>query len=152
SIANPIGFVPDMPALTATARAAGLVTTVDNTFATPLLCRPIEHGADIVIHSATKYLNGHHDVVGGVAVFADHDQYLAAWQQARKLGVIIDPFAAWLIVRGMKTLALRVERQCANAQFLAERLADHPKVGAVHHPGLPSHPSHERASKLLNGY
>ncbi|TCO55043.1 trans-sulfuration enzyme family protein [Actinocrispum wychmicini] len=152
TIANPVGHVPDMPALAAVARDAGLVTVVDNTFATPLLCRPIEHGADIVIHSATKYLGGHHDVIGGVAVFADRERYLAAWQHAVKLGVMIDPFAAWLIVRGLKTLPLRVERQCSNAVFLAEHLAAHPRVGAVHFPGLPSHPSHERAAKLLSGY
>jgi cystathionine beta-lyase/cystathionine gamma-synthase len=152
TISNPIGHVPDMPALTAVARTRGIVTTVDNTFATPLLCRPIEHGADVVIHSATKYLGGHHDVVGGVAVFADRERYLDAWQHATRLGVIVDPFAAWLVLRGLKTLHLRVERQCSNAQYLAEQLAAHPEVAAVHHPGLPSHPSHERASKLLNGY
>jgi cystathionine beta-lyase/cystathionine gamma-synthase len=149
TIANPIGHVPDMPAMTAVAREAGLVTTVDNTFATPMLCRPIEHGADIVIHSATKYLGGHHDVVGGVAVFADHDHYLAAWQHAIRLGVIVDPFAAWLIVRGLKSLPLRVARACSNAAYLAERLATR---YVVHYPGLPSHPSHERASKLLGAY
>jgi cystathionine beta-lyase/cystathionine gamma-synthase len=152
TIANPVGHVPDIPALTAVAREAGLITTVDNTFATPLLCRPIEHGADIVIHSATKYLGGHHDVVGGVAVFADRAHHLAAWQQAIRLGVIIDPFAAWLILRGLKTLPLRVARQCSNATYLAERLETHPAVTAVHHPGLPSHPSHARASRLLSDF
>ncbi|MFD1048223.1 trans-sulfuration enzyme family protein, partial [Kibdelosporangium lantanae] len=152
TISNPIGHVPDMPALATAAREADIVTTVDNTFATPLLCRPIEHGADVVIHSATKYLGGHHDVVGGVAVFADRERYLAAWQHATRLGVIVDPFAAWLVLRGLKTLHLRVERQCSNAQYLAEKLENHPHVEAVHHPGLVSHPSHERASKLLSGY
>jgi cystathionine beta-lyase/cystathionine gamma-synthase len=152
TIANPIGLVPDMPLMTEVARSAGLVTTVDNTFATPLLCRPIEHGADIVIHSATKYLGGHHDVVGGVAVFADRDKYLAAWQHAIRLGVIVDPFAAWLILRGLKTLPLRVARQCSNASYLATRLEAHPAVQAVHYPGLPSHPSHERAAKLLSDF
>jgi cystathionine beta-lyase/cystathionine gamma-synthase len=152
TISNPLGHVPDLPALASVAREAGVLTSVDNTFATPLLCRPIEHGVDIVIHSATKYLGGHHDVVAGVAVFADRDRYLAAWQHATKLGVIIDPFAAWLILRGMKTLPLRVARQCSNAMFLAERLESHPAVHAVHHPGLPSHPSHARAAKLLSDF
>ncbi|MEV4320182.1 aminotransferase class I/II-fold pyridoxal phosphate-dependent enzyme [Actinocrispum sp. NPDC049592] len=152
TIANPLGHVPDLPALTEAARSAGLITVVDNTFATPLLCRPLEHGADIVIHSATKYLGGHHDVIGGVAVFADRDQYLSAWQHAIRLGVVVDPFAAWLILRGLKTLPLRVARQCSSAQYLASRLEDHPAVRAVHHPGLPSHPSHERAAKLLSDF
>lgn len=152
TIANPIGHVPDLPVLTSVARAAGLITLVDNTFATPLLCRPIEHGADIVVHSATKYLGGHHDVVGGIAVFATRDQYLSAWQHATRLGVIVDPFAAWLILRGLKTLPLRVARQCSSAAILAARLESHPAVQAVHYPGLPSHPSHERAAKLLSDF
>jgi cystathionine beta-lyase/cystathionine gamma-synthase len=152
TIANPIGHGPDLPALAAVARAAGVVTTVDNTFATPLLCRPIEHGADVVIHSATKYLGGHHDVVGGIAVFADREPYLAAWRHAVRLGVIVDPFAAWLVLRGLKTLHLRVERQCSNAWYLAERLEAHPNALAVHYPGLASHPSHERATRLLSAY
>ncbi|CAM3789638.1 PLP-dependent aspartate aminotransferase family protein [Kibdelosporangium persicum] len=152
TIANPIGHVPDLPALAAEARRHGVVTVVDNTFATPLLCRPIEHGADVVVHSATKYLGGHHDVVGGVAVFANDDLHLRAWQHAVKLGVIADPFAAWLIIRGLKTLPLRLSRQCSTAGLLAERMAAHPAVSAVHFPGLPSHPSHDRATKLLSGY
>ncbi|WP_199430897.1 trans-sulfuration enzyme family protein [Qaidamihabitans albus] len=151
TIANPTGFVPDLPALAAEAKAAGLTTVVDNTFATPLLCRPIEHGADVVVHSATKYLGGHHDVVGGVAVFADADEHRRTWVQAIELGTLADPFAAWLLLRGLKTLPLRVGRQCANAAFLAARLVEHPAVAAVHYPGLPGHGSHERASRLLDG-
>jgi cystathionine beta-lyase/cystathionine gamma-synthase len=151
TIANPIGHVPDLPALAAVARESGLVTVVDNTFATPLLCRPISFGADVVVHSATKYLGGHHDVVGGVAVFADSERYREVWSHAIKLGVIVDPFAAWLVLRGLKTLALRVDRQCSTAASLATLMADHPAVRAVHYPGLASHPSHARASSLLTG-
>ncbi len=152
TIANPIGHVPDLPALAAEAKQNGLLTAVDSTFATPLLCRPIEHGADIVIHSATKYLGGHHDVVGGVAVFADEALYRQAWKHAINLGVVADPFAAWLIIRGLKTLPLRVNRACESAAMLAERMAAHPAVSAVHYPGLPTHASHARATKLLSGY
>lgn len=152
TIANPTGHVPDIPALAAEAKRNGLITAVDNTFATPLLCRPIEHGADIVLHSATKYLGGHHDVVGGVAVFNDERHYEQAWRHSTKLGVIADPFAAWLILRGMKTLPLRVARQCESALMLAERMTEHPAVSTVYHPGLPTHPSHSRAKQLLNGF
>jgi methionine-gamma-lyase len=152
TIANPIGHVPDLPALATEAKQAGLITAIDNTFATPLLCRPIEHGADIVIHSATKYLGGHNDVVGGVAVFADRDLYLRTWSHAVKLGVVVDPFAAWLILRGMKTLPLRVARQCESAALIAERLSAHPAVSIVHYPGSTQHPSHARAAKLLSAY
>ncbi|MET0235281.1 MAG: aminotransferase class I/II-fold pyridoxal phosphate-dependent enzyme [Kibdelosporangium sp.] len=152
TIANPTGHVPDIPALAAEAKRNGLVTAVDNTFATPLLCRPIEHGADIVLHSATKYLGGHHDVVGGVAVFTDEDLYEQTWRHSIKLGVIADPFAAWLILRGLKTLPLRVARQNKSALMLAERMAEHPAVSTVYHPGLPTHPSHSRAKNLLDGY
>ncbi|WP_232665270.1 trans-sulfuration enzyme family protein [Pseudonocardia sp. TRM90224] len=151
-IANPTSFVPDIAGLLAAARAAGVTTVVDNTFATPMLFRPIEHGADVVVHSATKYLGGHHDVVGGIAVFADADRHREAWQQALRFGSIMDPFSAWLVVRGLKTLPLRFERQCANAQYLAERLAGHSGVDAVHYPGLPEHPSHKRATTLIGGY
>jgi cystathionine beta-lyase/cystathionine gamma-synthase len=152
TIANPAGHVPDIPALAAEAKRNGLITAVDNTFATPLLCRPIEHGADIVLHSATKYLGGHHDVVGGVAVFADERLYEQTWQHSTRLGVIADPFAAWLILRGLKTLPLRVARQRENALMLAERMTGHPAVSTVYHPGLPAHPSHSRAKQLLNGF
>jgi methionine-gamma-lyase len=152
TIANPTGFVPDLPALAAEARRAGVLVVVDNTFATPLLCRPFEHGADVVVHSATKYLGGHHDVVGGVAVFADQERYRAAWAQALRLGTAPDPFAAWLILRGLKTLRLRVREQDRSAAALAARLAEHPAVGTVHHPGRPEHPSHARATRLLSGF
>ncbi|MET8006367.1 trans-sulfuration enzyme family protein [Nonomuraea glycinis] len=149
TIANPMCQVADLPGMFAVARELGLVSVVDNTFATPMLCRPIEHGADIVIHSTTKYLSGHTDVVGGMAVFADDALYKKVWHFAISLGASADPFAAWLTLRGLQTLPLRMERHCANARLLATRLADHPAVAAVHWPGLPTHPSYELAGKLL---
>src|SRR2546429_442992 len=152
TIATPTGWVSDLPALAAVARDAGVVTVVDNTFATPVLCQPIRYGADVVVHSATKYLGGHSDVVLGAAVFADRERYLGVWKQAVGLGVAAAPFAAWLGIRGVKTLPLRMRRQCDNAAYLAPRLAAHPAVDAVHWPGLPDHPSHPVAGRLLSGY
>ncbi|MER6945481.1 aminotransferase class I/II-fold pyridoxal phosphate-dependent enzyme [Nonomuraea sp. NPDC000554] len=152
TITNPMGQVADLPAMCAAARELGLTSVVDNTFATPLLCRPFEHGADIVIHSATKYLSGHTDVVGGLAVFADDATYKKVWHYAVELGASADPFAAWLTLRGLQTLGLRMERHCSNARLLATRLAEHPAVSAVHWPGLPSHPSYELAGKLLSDF
>ncbi|GAA3146225.1 cystathionine gamma-synthase [Planomonospora alba] len=149
TIANPVTQVADLPGMCAAAREAGLVSVVDNTFASPVLCRPIEHGADIVVHSTTKYLSGHSDVLGGIAVFADDALYRKVWKFATSLGATADPFAAWLTLRGMQTLALRMERHCANTRELALRLDAHPAVAAVHWPGLPSHPSHALAAKLL---
>ncbi|GAB3891027.1 trans-sulfuration enzyme family protein [Microbispora bryophytorum] len=149
TIANPMTQVADLPGMCAAAREAGILTVVDNTFASPILCRPIEHGADIVVHSVTKYLSGHTDVVGGIAVFASDDVYRRVWSYSVELGATADPFAAWLTLRGMQTLPLRMERHCANARVLATRLAGHPAVAAVHWPGLSSHPSHELAAKLL---
>ncbi|MET8868289.1 aminotransferase class I/II-fold pyridoxal phosphate-dependent enzyme [Nonomuraea sp. NPDC004580] len=151
TISNPMTLVADLPAMCATARELGILSVVDNTFASPLLCRPIEHGADIVVHSSTKYLSGHTDVVGGIAVFADEELYQRVWRFNIELGASPDPFAAWLTLRGMQTLALRMERHCANARILATRLAEHPAVAAVHWPGLASHPSYELAGKLLSG-
>jgi cystathionine beta-lyase/cystathionine gamma-synthase len=125
---------------------------VDNTFATPMLCRPIELGADIVIHSATKYLGGHDDVTLGIIVAAHAEQFAALWQHTTELGVAADPFAAWLTLRGLKTLALRMDRHCATAGFLARQLAAHPAVAAVHWPGLESHPDHAVAAQILSGF
>jgi len=152
TIANPTVGVSDQPALLAVARAAGLTGVVDNTFATPLLCQPIGHGADIVIHSATKYLGGHDDVTLGLVVTASAELHRRLWKTAVDLGMAADPFAAWLTLRGLKTLSLRMARHCETAGLLAGRLAAHPAVAAVHWPGLASHPDHEVASRLLSGY
>jgi cystathionine beta-lyase/cystathionine gamma-synthase len=152
TIANPTVAVSDQPALLEAGRAAGLACVVDNTFATPVLCRPIEHGADIVVHSATKYLGGHDDVTLGLIVSARHETHRTLWKSSVDFGVAADPFAAWLTIRGMKTLSLRMDRHCSNAAFLAERLAAHPAVATVLWPGLASHPDHAVAGRLLSGY
>ena len=152
TIANPAVAVCDQPALLAAGHAAGLTCVVDNTFATPVLLRPIEHGADIVLHSATKYLGGHDDVTLGLVVSARRELYRTLWKTAVDLGAAADPFAAWLTVRGLKTLSLRMARHCANAAFLAGRLVAHPAAGAVLWPGLASHPDHAVARRLLSGY
>ncbi|MER7499895.1 aminotransferase class I/II-fold pyridoxal phosphate-dependent enzyme [Nonomuraea pusilla] len=152
TISNPMARICDLPAMCAAARELGVLSVVDNTFATPMLCRPIEHGADVVIHSATKYLSGHSDVVGGMVVFADAALHAKVWHFAIELGASPDPFAAWLTLRGLQTLPLRMERHCSNAHLLASRLDEHPAVTAVHWPGLPSHPSYELGAKLLPGF
>lgn len=151
TIANPTVAVADLGAHLEAGRAAGLTRVVDNTFATPVLCRPIEHGADIVIHSATKYLAGHDDVTLGLVVFAHSADFRRVWPRAVDLGACADPFSAWLTLRGLKTLSLRMERHCANAAMLAQRLAAHPAVSAVHWPGLAAHSDHATASRLLEG-
>ncbi|MFD1152259.1 trans-sulfuration enzyme family protein [Saccharothrix hoggarensis] len=150
TIANPTGHVSDLPALAAA--AGDVLVVVDNTFASPLLCRPIEHGADVVVHSTTKYLGGHSDVTGGVAVFADTARHHRTWHYAVELGVTPDPFAAWLTIRGLRTLALRVRKHEENAAVLARRLADHPAVRKVHWTGLETHPSHAVAAGFLTGF
>ncbi|MGW2302188.1 trans-sulfuration enzyme family protein [Streptomyces sp. NPDC001809] len=150
TIANPTGQVPDLPGLLAAARALGVVGVVDNSLASPVLCRPLEHGADIVVHSTTKYLSGHSDVLGGAAVFADDGLRRRIWPRTVELGACADPFAAWLTLRGIPTLPLRMRAHCAGAAVLAERLAAHPAVAAVHYPGLPGHPSYERARAVLS--
>jgi cystathionine beta-lyase/cystathionine gamma-synthase len=151
TIANPTMAVADIPALAEVAAGAGVPLVVDNTVASPYLCRPLTHGADVVVHSATKYLGGHSDVVGGVAVFADQAAHAAAWGVMRDLGAAADPFAAWLLLRGIKTLQLRMDRQVANARVLAGLLDEHPKVGRVYWPGLPAHPSYDTGRRILDG-
>jgi len=151
TVANPTMTVADLPALAEAGAAAGVPLVVDNTVATPYLCRPIEHGAAVVVHSATKYLGGHSDVVGGIAVFAERERHDAAWRAMIELGASPDPFAAWLVLRGVKTLALRMRAHGANARLLAELLDAHPKVARVHWPGLNSHPTAALAAKLLDG-
>ena len=149
---NPMLEVADLPALIAAAHGAGVIVAVDNTFATPLLQRPLTLGADIVVHSATKYLAGHSDVVLGVALTNDPD-VAARMREYRVLhGAIAGPFEVWLALRGLRTLSLRVERAGANAAELASRLAAHPGVAEVRHPSLATDPGHERAARLMNGF
>ena len=151
TVANPTLTVADLPALAEVGAAAGVPLVVDNTVASPFLCRPIEHGAAVVVHSATKYLGGHSDVVGGVALFAEPERHDAAWRAMIELGASPDPFAAWLVLRGVKTLPLRMRAHGANARLLAELLDAHPKVARVHWPGLRGHPTAQLAAKLLDG-
>ena len=148
TVANPTTHVTDLPAFAAAVQGTDVLTVVDNTFA-PLLCRPIDHGADIVVHSATKYLSGHGDIIGGVAVFADPSVHHRVWSHAIEIGSTADAHAAWLTVRGLATMPMRVARQSATALDLATRLAGHPSVTRVHYPGLPDHPQHDVARRLL---
>ncbi len=148
TVTNPLCRVPDLDAITAAARGAGVPVLVDNTFATPILCRPLEHGATAVVHSATKYLGGHSDVVAGVAVGAD-SLLRQARSRAVRFGTTLGPFEAWLTLRGLRTLGLRVRRQSANALALAEALPGMPGVAAVHHPNLPGSAYRAVAARLL---
>ena len=149
---NPMLEIADLPAILAAARTLGVRTAVDNTFATPLGQRPLDHGADLVVHSATKYLAGHSDVVLGAVVAASDD--LAGRLRAHRTlqGSVPGPFEVWLALRGLRTLALRVERAQASAAELARRLAAHPGVVEVRHPSLPTDPGHERAARLMTGF
>ena len=149
---NPLLQLVDLAAVAAIARAKGLISVCDNTFATPFVQRPLEHGFDIVVHSTTKYLNGHSDSLGGAAIVrADSPlaERLAYLQNA--LGSVPGPFDSFLTLRGIKTLALRMERHCASALAIAQFLAGHPKVERVHYPGLPSHPQHALAKRQMTG-
>ncbi len=148
TITNPLLRVPDLPAISTMAKEAGATVIVDNTFATPYHLRPLELGADLVVHSATKYLGGHNDVTAGVVV-GDADRLLAARAHASTMGVNLSPFEAWLTLRGLKTLALRMSRSSANALEVARHLDSHAKVAATHYPGLAKHPDHAVAKHLL---
>ncbi len=149
---NPVMRLTDLQAAAGLAHRHGARLAVDNTFATPCLQRPIDLGADLVAHSTTKYLNGHSDSVGGVVVAArdDEAEWLRFVQNAE--GAILGPFDAWLVLRGTKTLPVRMARHNASGQHLAERLAAHPKIRQVFYPGLPSHPQHELAKRQMRGY
>ena len=149
---NPMLEVADLPALVAGAHAAGTLVAVDNTFATPLGQQPLTFGADVVVHSVTKYLAGHSDVVLG-ATLTDSPELRAAMHSYRSLhGAVAGPWEVWLALRGLRTLALRVERSQANAAEIAARLAAHPAVAEVRHPSLPDDPGHARARAQLTGF
>lgn len=149
TLANPTMAVADLPGLAAVARSAGVPLVVDSTFASPAMCRPLEHGADVVVHSATKYLGGHSDATGGVAV--GRPDLLARVRRDRiDLGGQLAPDEAFLLHRGLATLPLRVERQCRTALHVARVLSAHPAVLHVDHPGLPGHPSSDRARELFD--
>ncbi|MGH9254755.1 MAG: trans-sulfuration enzyme family protein [Vicinamibacterales bacterium] len=149
---NPMLAVTDLAAACTIAHGHGIPVAVDNTFASPYVQRPIEFGADLVIHSTTKFLNGHSDSVGGavIAVRDDHIEWLRFVQNAE--GAILGPMDAWLVLRGVKTLPVRMERHNANAMALAGYLASRPEVTAVYYPGLASHPQHELAKRQMRGF
>ena len=150
---NPMLKIVDIAAVTAIAKRHGLIVVVDNTFASPMLQRPLELGADLVLHSATKYLNGHSDMVGGMVVVGDNAEL--AEQMAflqNSVGGVQGPFDSFLALRGLKTLPLRMKAHCANALALAQWLEKHPAVEKVIYPGLTSHPQHELATRQMNGY
>jgi methionine-gamma-lyase len=150
TLANPTLDVADIPALAALAHERGVMLVVDNTFASPWLLRPLALGADLVIHSATKYLSGHGDVIAGV-VSGSEELTQRIRRMVSHVGSPISPFNAWLLLRGVKTLELRMERHCQNAMRLAEFLAARPEVERVRYPGLPGHPGHEVAARMLGG-
>lgn len=150
TIGNPRLQVADLEALGSLAAGAGVPLVVDNTFASPILCRPLEHGAAMVLHSATKFIGGHHDLLGGV-VCGDERALEPVRALARDLGPTMSPFNAWLGLRGLQTLPLRVQRCCDTAGRVAAALRDHPTVGAVFYPGLPDDPHHGLAQRLLGG-
>ena len=150
---NPLLKLVDLEAIAGIARKRGIWAAADNTFATPWIQRPLEAGFDLVVHSATKYLNGHSDMVGGVAVVGENSELrerLAFLQNS--VGAVSGPFDSFLALRGLKTLALRMERQCASAQRIAEWLERHPKVNRVFYPGLASHPQHALAKKQMHAF
>ncbi len=148
---NPLLGIADLPTLCAAARDQGILCVVDNTFATPLLQRPLELGADVVVHSATKAIGGHADLLLGAVVAADATHF-AALREARELGgATPGALEAYLCLRGLRTLPLRLERSQHNASVLAERLRDHPEVSEVRYPGLASHPQHQRSRDTLAG-
>jgi cystathionine beta-lyase/cystathionine gamma-synthase len=149
---NPVMRITDLSKVAELTHSHGARLVVDNTFASPVIQRPISFGADLVTHSTTKYLNGHSDSVGGVvvAVNAEDVEWLAFVQNAA--GAILSPFDSWLVLRGTKTLPLRMAQHCATGAALAEFLEGHPKVGRVYYPGLPSHPQHELASRQMRGF
>ncbi|HEY9293877.1 MAG TPA: cystathionine gamma-synthase [Microlunatus sp.] len=149
---NPLLNVADIAAISELAHAAGATVVVDNTFATPYLQQPLRLGADVVVHSTTKYCGGHSDVVGGALITADVDLgERLAWHQ-NAIGGVAGPFDAWLVLRGLKTLAVRMDRHCANAVRIAEHLDHHPAVAEVFYPGLPSHPGHELAARQMRAF
>jgi cystathionine gamma-synthase len=153
SPSNPLMKVTDLAAASALARAAGALVVADNTFATPVLQRPISLGADIVLHATTKYIGGHSDVQGGALVFVHKDKFFEKVEHARHiLGGVGSPFNAWLALRGLRTLPVRMERHSSNAMAVARALAKHPNVSAVHYPGLESDPGHSIAKRQMTAF
>lgn len=153
---NPMLKLADLTAIAALCHARGIISVCDNTFASPIVQRPLEHGIDIVVHSTTKYMNGHSDVIGGVAVVGAGDAQTGLAEKLgfiqNSVGAIQGPFDSFLVLRGIKTLALRVERSSGNALLLAEWLEQQPRVAKVYYPGLESHPQHALARNQMHGF
>jgi cystathionine gamma-synthase len=153
SPSNPLMKVVDLAGAAELARRHGALTVVDNTFATPALQRPLELGADVVLHSTTKYFGGHSDVQGGLLVFARRDELYERVRAARHtLGAVASPFNSWLVLRGLRTLPCRIAAQSAAALSLARALTGHPAIAAVHYPGLESHPGHAIARRQMSAF
>jgi cystathionine gamma-lyase len=153
---NPMLKLADLQAIARICRERGIIAVADNTFASPIVQRPLEHGFDIVVHSATKYLNGHSDIIGGIAVVGGEPHQKAWCEQVaflqNSVGAIAGPFDSFLALRGVKTLAIRMERHCASALELARWLEQQPKVRKVFYPGLESHPQHALAKRQMQGF
>jgi cystathionine gamma-lyase len=153
---NPMLKLADLRAIAAICRERGIIAVADNTFASPIVQRPLESGFDIVVHSTTKYLNGHSDIIGGIAIVGA-EQRQAEWREQlgflqNSVGAIAGPFDSFLALRGVKTLAIRMERHCASALELARWLEAQPQVKRVHYPGLASHPQHALARRQMDGF
>jgi methionine-gamma-lyase len=148
---NPLMQITDLRAVARLGKERGVVTMADNTFATPILQRPLELGIDVVLHSATKYIGGHHDATAGVVV-SSRERVERIWRLALVSGAVLSPFDAWLLLRGLRTLGLRVEQHNRNALALARFLEAHPRVERVYYPGLASHPQHELARTQMSGF
>ncbi|MFF4344155.1 cystathionine gamma-synthase [Kitasatospora sp. NPDC001540] len=149
---NPLLGITDLAAVAEIAHAAGAKLVVDNTFASPYLQQPISFGADVVVHSTTKYMGGHSDVVGGALVVADPGLAEEVAYHQNAMGAVAGPFDAWLVLRGIKTLGVRMDRHSENAEKVAELLSNHPKVTRVLYPGLPTHPGHDVAAKQMKAF
>jgi len=149
---NPMLGIADIAGLAGLAHEREAMLVVDNTFASPYLQQPLAHGADVVVHSTTKYVGGHSDVVGGALVLNDEGVAQELTYHQNAMGAINGPFDAWLTLRGIKTLGVRMERHCDNAERIAEYLTSHPKVAHVYYPGLPEHPGHETAAKQMRRF
>ena len=149
---NPLLNIADLDALAALTRDAGARLVVDNTFASPYLQQPLAHGADVVVHSTTKYIGGHSDVVGGALVVVDAELAAELAYHQNAMGPVAGPFDAWLTLRGAKTLAVRMDRHCDNAERVAALLSGHPRVVEVRYPGLTAHPGHELAAKQMRRF
>lgn len=149
---NPLLTVVDIAALAEIAHANGALLVIDNTFASPYLQRPIEHGADVVVHSTTKYLGGHSDVVGGALVVADGELAEKVAYHQNAMGAIPGPWDSWLVLRGIKTLGVRMDRHCSNARAIVSMLSDHPQVTQVLYPGIPTHAGYAVAQRQMSDF